>query len=84
MKTTDDFRYAKEAITSTIKSTPFAVNKDEWNTKEDIGKSMKIAHIVVCQDIFWAEVISNSEKIKPLSLAVVELRFSEGISKSVT
>ena len=25
------------------KSTPFAVNKDEWDTKEDTGKSMKKA-----------------------------------------
>jgi len=31
---------------------------------------------------YWAEVMSNSEKIKPvtLSLAVIELRWSEGIS----
>jgi len=27
---------------STTKSTLFVVNKDEWDTKEDTGKSMKI------------------------------------------
>ena len=31
-----------------------------------------------------AEVMSNSEKIKPVALAVIELRLSEGISQSVT
>ena len=30
-----------------------------------------------------AEVTSNSEKIKPVSLAITELRLSEGISQSV-
>ena len=25
----------------TAKSTPFAVSQDEWDTKEDTGKSMK-------------------------------------------
>ena len=31
-----------------------------------------------------AEVMSNSEKIKPVSLAVIELHLSEGISQSVS
>ena len=31
-----------------------------------------------------AEAMSNSEKIKPGALAVIELRLSEGISQSVT
>ena len=43
MKNTNDFRYTKETITCTTKLTPFAINKDEWNTKEDTGKSMKNA-----------------------------------------
>ena len=30
-----------------------------------------------------AKATSNSEKIKPVSLAVIELRLSEGISQSV-
>ena len=32
----------------------------------------------------WAETTSNSEKIKPIALAVIELCLSEGISQSVT
>jgi len=35
-KNTGNFCYAKEATT---KSTVFTVSKDEWNTKEDAGKS---------------------------------------------
>ena len=31
-----------------------------------------------------AKATSNSEKIKPVALAVIELRLSEGISQSVT
>ena len=31
-----------------------------------------------------AEAMSNSEKIKPLALAIIELRLSEGISQLLT
>jgi len=31
--------------------------------------------------LFWAETTSNSEKIKPVTLAVIELRLSEAISQ---
>jgi len=31
----------------------------------------------------WAEVTSNSEKIKPVALAIVELCLSEGISQAI-
>jgi len=32
----------------------------------------------------WAETTSNSEKIKPIALAIVELRESESISQAVS
>jgi len=32
----------------------------------------------------WAEAMLNSEKIKPVALAIVELCKSEGISQSVS
>ena len=32
-----------ERQSTEAKSTPFTVNKDEWDTKEDTGKSMKNA-----------------------------------------
>ena len=40
MKNTDNFCYAKEAIACNHQ---FTVSKDEWNTKEGTGKSMKNA-----------------------------------------
>ena len=30
----------------------------------------------------WAEVTSNSEKIKPVALAIIKLHLSEGINQS--
>ena len=54
---------------ATIKLTLFAVNKDEWNTKEDTGKSMKnalcVLHYAYCsmpKGTSQAEAMSNSEK----------------------
>ena len=41
MKNTDDFRYEGKPSHATAKSTLFSVNKYEWDTKEDTGKSMK-------------------------------------------
>ena len=43
MKNTDDFCYEGKPSYVTAKSTLFAVSKDEWDTKEDTGKSMKNA-----------------------------------------
>ena len=40
---TDNFRYEEKPSRAIAKSTLFAVSKDEWDTKEDAGKSMKKA-----------------------------------------
>ena len=40
MKNTDNFRCTKEASLATTKLLLFNVSKDEWNTKEDTGKSL--------------------------------------------
>ena len=45
----------------------FAVSKDEWDTKEDTGKSMKNAYCGMPKGTTRAEVTSNSEKIKPVA-----------------
>ena len=50
----------------------FTVSKDEWNTKEDSGKSLKNA-LHIPKGTTRAEATSNNEKIKPVVLAVVEL-----------
>ena len=44
---TDDFRYERKPSRATTKSTLFAVSKEEWDTKEDTGKSMKNALCVL-------------------------------------
>jgi len=60
------------------------VSKDEWNTKEGTGKSIKNVLYVQWhgKDISWAEVTSNSKKIKPVALAIVELHEFEDISQA--
>ena len=49
----DDFHYKGKPSHATTKLTPFAVSENEWDTKEDNGKSMKNAlysiHTAVCQ-----------------------------------
>ena len=47
MTNTDDFCYEGKPSHSTDKSTLFTVSKDEWDTKEDTGKSMKNALYVL-------------------------------------
>ena len=47
MKNTDDFCYEGKPSCATAKLTVFAVSKDEWDTKEDTGKSMKNALYVL-------------------------------------
>ena len=43
VKNTDDFHYKGKSSRATTKLTLFTVSKDEWDTKEDTGKSMKNA-----------------------------------------
>ena len=47
MKNMDDFCYEGKPSCATAKLAPFAVSKDEWDTKEDTGKSMKKALYVL-------------------------------------
>ena len=60
---------------ATTKLMLLTVTKDEWRTKEGTGKSLKNAlHILQCaKGTSWAEAMSNSEKIKPVALVVIEL-----------
>ena len=43
MKNMDNFHFEGKPSRAIAKSTPFPVSKDEWDTKEDTGKSMKNA-----------------------------------------
>ena len=71
MTNTDDFRYRYEGKPSRAiaKLTLFAVSKDEWDTKEDTGKSMKNELYVLryAKGTCRAKATSNSEKIKSVS-----------------
>jgi len=54
----------------TTKSTLFVVSKDEWDTKEGTGKSMKI-HFMnsgASKGTSRDEETLNSKKIKPIAL----------------
>jgi len=66
---------------ATIKLILYIVSKDEWNTKEDIGKSLKNALDILQYAkrhlLSWSNV--KQWKIKPVALAVIELRWSEGL-----
>ena len=46
----------------------FYVNKDEWNIKEDTGKSLKNALHILRYAKGTSEGTSNSEKIKPIAI----------------
>jgi len=82
MKNMDNFRYTKEAITCNHQSMLFTVNKDEWNTKENTGKPWRV--LQYAKGTSQAEVALNSEKIKPVALAIIELCLTEGISQAVS
>ena len=84
MKNTDNFHYEGKPSCAIAKSTLFAVSKDEWDTKEGTGKSMKSALYVYCSMPKGTCATSNSEKIKPIALPVIELHLSEGISQAVS
>jgi len=65
---------------STTKLTPFVVSEDEGATKEGPGKSrMLCMYSGMAKGTSQAKVTLNSEKIKTVALAIIELR---GISQS--
>jgi len=71
---------------ATTKLTHFTVSKDEWNTKQDTGKSLKNAlHILRYTKrhlLGWSNV--EQWKSQAGSLAIIELRWSEGIRQLVS
>jgi len=60
---------------ATTKLTLFTVSKDEWNTKEDTGKSWKnVLHVLQCAKRHLSSWSKYEQwKIKPVALAVIEL-----------
>jgi len=52
--------------------------------KEDNGESINNALYSMLKGTSRAEMMSNGEKIKPVALAIVRLRWSEGIKQLVS
>ena len=69
----DDFCYEREPSRATAKLIPFA-----------LSKKMNCMYCGMSKGTCLAKVTLNSEKIKPIALAVIELCLSEGISRLVT
>jgi len=61
----------------TTKSTLFLVSKDEWDTKEGTGKSVK--NVLYG----YGKRTLNTEKIKPIALAIAELHLKASVSQLV-
>jgi len=76
MKITDDFCYIL-----TTKLTLFTVSKDKWKALVSPSR-IYCMHSGMAKGTSWAEAMSNSEKIKPVALAIVELHESEGIRQA--
>ena len=62
MKNMGDFRNKRKSSRATTKSTPFAVSKDEWDTKEDTGNYMKNALYVLRYAKRYLSGRSNAEQ----------------------
>jgi len=62
-------------------TTLFVVSKDEWDTKESTGKSMKnVLYEQWCQKaLLRLKWRLTAKKIKPVSLAIAELCLSQFI-----
>jgi len=72
MKIADNFQCKWKLSCAYHKFTLFVVRNDEWDTKEDIGKSMKNALYLQQYGrrslLGWSKV--NNKKIKPVALAI--------------
>ena len=87
MKNTDDFCFEGKPSHATAKLRLFAVSINEWDTKEDTGKSINNALYV----LRYAKRSSRPKQCRTVkksspyvALDVIELHLYEGISQSVT
>ena len=65
------FRYERKSSRAIAKSTLFAISKDEWDTKEDTGKSMKNVLYILwyAKGTCRAKAMLNSKKNQARSLS---------------
>ena len=69
MKNTDDFHYEGKLSRTTDKLTLFTIRKDEWDTKEDTGKSMKNTMYVLQYAIRHEMTLNSKNQAHSLSLS---------------
>ena len=69
MKNTDDFCFEGKPSRTTTKLTLFAVSNDEWDTKEDTGKSMKNALYVL-----WYANRKRRQTVKNQACSLIRYR----------
>jgi len=63
----------------TTKSTLFAIKRLQRRTPVSLSR-MHCMYSSMVKGTSWAEATLNSEKFKPVALAIVKLHWSEGIS----
>ena len=82
MKNIDDSRYEGKPSCATTKSTLFAVSKDEWDTKEDTGKSVKNALYIL--QYARRHLSGQSKPVEPLlSYSGLKASVSQLLNQSV-
>ena len=94
MTNTDDLRYEGKPSHVIAKSILFAVNKDEWETRKDTGKSMRNAlyvlryakrHLSSQSDVKQGKNHAIALAIKPLlSYACLKASVSQLLTYSVS
>ena len=79
MKNMDNFCYEGKPSHASAKLTLFTASKDEWDTKKTVV-SPRRTHCAYCnmpKGTSRAKGTLSSENIKPVALAVIDLRLSE-------
>ena len=84
MKNTDNFRYAKGSHHVLLPNQYFLLMNGTQRRTLVSPRRMHCTYCGMQKSTRRNEATSNSEKIKPVALAIIELRLSEGISQSVT
>ena len=82
MKNTDNFRLEGKHVLAPNRHLSLSAKMNEAQRRTLVSPwRMHYTYCGIPKGTCWAEAMLNSEKIKPIALAVIELRLSEGISQ---
>ena len=76
MKNTDNFHYEGKSSHGTNKLSPYSLSAKMNGTQRRTLVSPRRMHYTYCgmpKGTSWAEVMPNSEKMKPIALVIIEL-----------